>query len=95
MRCEKNTRGSQHTTDRKQADKAVQLPRIKYAPMPSAEVIKKKKKKWKNTQKTAHPSIIGEKKKHGIESHSQDFKLASNQDMFPGLMKRNLVLFAQ
>ena len=44
MRCEKNTRGSQHTTDRKQADKAVQLPRIKYAPMPSAEVIKKKKK---------------------------------------------------
>lgn len=93
MRCEKNTRGSHHTTDRKQADKAVQLPRIKYAPMPSAEVIRKKiVEKYTGDSTSKHH---WGKKNHGIESHSQDFKLASNQDMFPGLMKRNLVLFAQ
>lgn len=93
MRCEKNTRGSHHTTDRKQADKAVQLPRIKYAPMPSAEVIRKKiVEKYTGGSTSKHH---WGKKNHGIESHSQDFKLASNQDMFPGLMKRNLVLFAQ
>ena len=62
MRCEKNTRGSQHTTDRKQADKAVQLPRIKYAPMPSAEVIKKKKNIGKIHRRQHIQASLGKKK---------------------------------
>ena len=93
MKKKKNTHGSQHTvTGRKQADKAVQLPRIKYAPMPSAEVIRGNSGKIHRRQ---HIQASLGKKKHGIESHSQNFKLAPNQDIFPGLMKRNLVLFAQ
>lgn len=55
----KNTHGPQHSTGRKQADKAAQLPRMKYSPMPSAEVIKEDSGK---RQETAQPSTIGEKK---------------------------------